>query len=499
MLTGLKEFFAGTQTPAFIVGGCLRDSLLSLPPGRDVDIAVAGDVQILAKDLTRSFGGTLVPLSPERGMLRVVIPHSGASSHKESHFPQNLNKNWTIDLFGFSGSIEEDLARRDFTVDALALPISDWDEETPDLLAERVIDPFHGKADLARKRIRAVGPSVFRDDPIRLLRSVRLAALLGFRLDPETARMVLANANHITEPALERVGAELLAILALDGAKGSLEALDRLDLLCRIIPELAETKGVEQPNAHYWDVWGHTLHAVEGAERVTKGHQNSPVFTLVYWTEETDTYFKQTVSDGHTRRTILKLAALFHDISKPQTKHQDETGRTRFPGHSEVGAKVARQRLFQLRISSKGIGMVYKMVEHHLRPYNMMQGVEMPTNRAIYRFFRDLNDVAVDTLYLSQADVLAAKGPELNPDDWADHARMIAHIVQVGFQPALPEAALRLINGKELIEHFKLAPGPIVGLLLDGINEAQATGDISTTEQAWDLAGQIMLQHSDEA
>ncbi len=143
--------------------------------------------------------------------------------------------------------------------------------------------------------------------------------------------------------------------------------------------------------------------------------------------------------------------------------------------------------------------MVYKMVEHHLRPYNMMQGVEMPTNRAIYRFFRDLNDVAVDTLYLSQADVLAAKGPELNPDDWADHARMIAHIVQVGFQPALPEAALRLINGKELIEHFKLAPGPIVGLLLDGINEAQATGDISTTEQAWDLAGQIMLQHSDEA
>ena len=186
MLAGLKEFFAGTQTPAFIVGGCLRDSLLSLPPGRDVDIAVAGDAQILAKDLTRSFGGTLVPLSPERGMLRVVIPHSGASSHKESHFPQNLNKNWTIDLFGFSGSIEEDLARRDFTVDALALPISDWDEETPDLLPERVIDPFHGKADLARKCIRAVGPSVFRDDPIRLLRSVRLAALLGFRLDPET-------------------------------------------------------------------------------------------------------------------------------------------------------------------------------------------------------------------------------------------------------------------------------------------------------------------------
>ena len=139
------------------------------------------------------------------------------------------------------------------------------------------------------------------------------------------------------------------------------------------------------------------------------------------------------------------------------------------------------------------------MVEQHLRPYNMMQGVEVPTNRAIYRFFRDLNDVAVDTLYLSQADFLAAKGPELNPDDWANHARMIAHIVQVGFQPALLEAALRLINGNELIEHFKLAPGPLVGLLLEGINEAQTAGEISTTEQAWDLAGKIMLQQTDEA
>ena len=504
MLTGLIEFFTRTQTPAFIVGGCLRDSLLSLPPGRDVDIAVAGDVQILAKELARSFGGTLVPLSPERSMMRVVVPHPGADSHQESPVPGTSNKNWTIDLSGFSGSIEEDLARRDFTVDALALPISDWpvsnwDDEAQDLLAERVIDPFHGKADLARKCIRAVGSSVFRDDPIRLLRSVRLAASLGFRLDPETARMVLADANHITEPAPERVGSELLAILALDGAKGSLEALDRLDLLCRIIPELAETKGVEQPNAHYWDVWGHTLHAVEGAERVTKGHQHSPVFTLVYWTEETDAYFNQTVSDGHNRRTILKLAALFHDISKPQTKHQDETGRTRFPGHSEAGAEVAKQRLSRLKLSSKGIGMVYKMVEQHLRPYNMMQGVEVPTNRAIYRFFRDLDDVAVDTLYLSQADFLAAKGPELNPDDWANHARMIAHIFQVGFQPALSEAALRLINGNELIEHFKLAPGPLVGLLLEGINEAQAAGEISTTEQAWDLAGKIMLQQTDEA
>ena len=502
MLTRLKEFFAHAQTPAFLVGGCLWDALLLRPPGRDVDIAVAGEVAGLAQELSRVLGGTLVPLSPALGKARVVVPESGPESRTKisaESSPEISAKNWTIDLSGFSGSIEEDLARRDFTVDALALPVSEWN---PDNLVEQeidsfLIDPCDGRSDLARKCIRAVGPSVFRDDPVRLLRAVRLASALGFRLDPDTARMAMADAAHITEPAPERVRDELLAILALDGAKGSLEALDRLDLLCRVIPELAATKGVEQPLVHYWDVWGHTLHAVEGAERVTKGHQNSPVFTLVYWTAETNAYFNQKVAEGHTRRTMLKLAALFHDISKPQTKQVDETGRTRFPGHSEAGAEVAAQRLSQLRLSSKGIGMVSKMVKYHLRPYHMMQGVEVPTQRAIHRYFGELNDVAVDTLYLSQADFLAAKGPELNPDDWANHARMVAHIVQAGFQPATPEAAQRLINGNELIEHFKLTPGPIVGLLLKGINEAQAAGEISTPEQAWDLADHIMRQHQD--
>ena len=164
----------------------------------------------------------------------------------------------------------------------------------------------------------------------------------------------------------------------------------------------------------------------------------------------------------------------------------------------ERGTHRHTQRLSQLRLSSKGIGMVSKMVEHHLRPSTMMQGVEVPTRRAINRYFRDLDEVAIDTLYLCQADFLAAKGPELNPDDWANHARMVAHIVQAGFQPATPEAARQLINGKELIENFKLTPGPLVGLLLQEINEAQAAGEITTTEQAWDLAGQIMSQHQDE-
>jgi poly(A) polymerase len=479
MITKLKEYFSGLSAPAYLVGGYLRDSLLSLPPLRDVDIALSADSQVVGRDLALAVGGSFVPLSPDHGIARVVVEDSGAGP-------------WKVDLVTLPGSIEEDLARRDFTIDALALPLSNWTSPVP---RELVIDPFNGRHDLLNKCVRAVSPHVFRDDPGRLLRSVRLAASLRFRLEPQTARQVVADASHISRVALERVRDEFLAILALDGAKGSLEVLDRLDLLCRVVPELAEAKGVEQPQVHYWDVWGHLMHSVESAEGITKGHQHSPIYTLVYWTAETDAHFSQQVGDGHSRRTLLKLAALFHDIAKPRTKQVDETGRTRFPGHSETGAAMAAQRLANLRIGSRGVAMVSKMVEHHLRPGHMMQGVELPTQRAIYRYFRDLKDVAIDTLYLCQADYLAAKGPELDPEAWASHARMITHILQVGSQPVVSGSCHRLVDGNELMQHFKLGPGPVIGLMLDRVEEARAAGEIATREDALALVAQNLAQY----
>ena len=231
----------------------------------------------------------------------------------------------------------------------------------------------------------------------RLLRVVHLAARLHFRMDPETTRLAFQYAPLISQVSGDRIRNEFLGILSMDGARGYLQVLDHLDLLCRIIPELAPAKGVEQPKEHYWDVWDHSLHAVEFAELVTKGHQNSPIYTLVPWPEEREGYFSQVISNGHNRRTVLKLAALLHDVAKPQTKHTDETGRTRFLGHPEMGSAIAQTRLTEMRLSSRGIAAVCKMVEEHLRPATMQQALELPTNRAIYRYFRDLGDVAIDT------------------------------------------------------------------------------------------------------
>ena len=428
-----------------------------------------------------------MPLSPAHGFARVVVKSPGVDPTGSTP-----GKTWTIDLTQISSNIADDLSRRDFTVDALALPRESWSAAA---WGELVIDPYNGREDLARKRIRTVTPRVFQEDPGRLLRAVRLAGQLRFQIEPETVRQIRADAPLISRVSGERLRDEFLAILAEDGVRGHLQILDHLDLLCRVIPELAMTKGVDQPRVHYWDVWGHLLHTVEQAELVTKGHQNSAIYSMVPWTGEIEEHFKQEASDGHDRRTILKLAALFHDIAKPQTKQQDATGRTRFLGHSELGAEMATARLGQLRLSSRGIAMVAKMVEQHLRPANMSQDGEWPTSRAIYRYFRDLGDVAIDTLYLALADYLAAKGPDLVLDRWADHAKMVNHILQTGTQQASPEPPVRLATGNDLMQHFGISPGPMVGALLERIEEARATGEITTREEALSLAAEAIDSH----
>lgn len=493
MLLKLKEYFGARQFPAYLVGGYLRDSLLSLPLGREIDIALQADPQTVGLDLARELGGVYVPLSPAHRVARVVV--AGAPGAGQP-LGEQQGTGWTIDLSGFSGNIEEDLARRDFTVDALALPLQFWALPVPRHVG--VIDPFHGREDLVRRSIRAVGPGVFRDDPGRLLRAVRLAARLKFRLEPGTARLVLSEAHRISQVSRERARDEFLALLSMDGARGHLEVLDRLDLLCRIIPELAETKGVEQPSEHYWDVWGHLLHTVETGELITKGHQNSPIYSFVPWTPEMASYFSQEFSDGHTRRTLLKLAALFHDIAKPQTKGKDETGRTRFLGHPELGAVMAEARLAQLRLSARGVAMVAKMVEQHLRPGHMQQGVEWPTPRAVHRYFRDLGEVAIDTLYLSLADYLGAKGPALSAGDWAGHARMMAHVLDQGTRRPDRQGTCRLTTGHELMEHFNLGPGPLIGDMLGSIDEATAAGEITSRGEALAVAAEVLRSHRDD-
>jgi len=482
LLTRLGGRFAARgDADVWVVGGAVRDAIR----GReihDIDLVVAGESQSVGQEIADFLGGTPVPVE-SWNVTRVALPPEteGASP-------------FIIDVNGYHGSLEENLRSRDFTVDAMAVPLRCWDS---DERFDSIVDPLNGKADLVQGVLRVTGDDVFQNDPGRLLRGVRLANRLSFRMEPDTARAIRRDAPLLDRVSPERVRDEFMAILAADGARVQLEVLDRLDLLCRVIPELEAARGCDQPRSHhYWDVWGHLLHCVEYAEAVTAGHRNNAIYTMAPWTAAEDAHFAEIIGDGHTRRTVLKLAALLHDIAKPQTKGPDENGRIRFLGHSEQGAEIVESRLPALRLSRRTTDLVSAMVLHHLRPSQLRERDKMPSRRAIYRYYRDVGDAAVDTLYLAMADFLAARGPELSPERWNNYARMIAAVLEAGaMPPAREEGPRALVNGNDLMNTLDLPPGPRIGALLERLREAEAVGEITDRDDALALAARLLANN----
>ncbi len=458
-----------------MVGGFVRDALLGRST-HDLDITVGADAVTLARRLADSLGGAFVPLDEPRQVARVVVQDDGGTL--------------MVDVASLQGDRLEDLARRDFTIDAMSVPLSALlTEEWP----KHVLDPFDGRTDLENSMIRAVSPGVFQDDGLRLLRAVRLAASLGFDIEAATRDMIHRDAGALAGVSAERVSDEFLSILANGQAMKHVYLLDDLTLLCRVVPELEEGRGLTQPMAHYWDVLHHnieTVGVVEGLlERTWKPEW---VLEAIPWDDAQAARFQEVVGDGHTRGTFLKLAGLLHDISKPATRTVDEEGRIRFIGHESQGATTAQAVLGRLRLSRKTIDMIATQIEHHLRPALMSQEDELATPRAVYRYFRSAGDVAIDTLYLNLADYLAARGPLLEREEWVAYTARVRHIMEAGQAQKQPIQTPALLDGHAIMGYFHLAPGPLVGRLLEAIREAQATGEVATREQALALAHELL-------
>ncbi|MDE2969561.1 MAG: HD domain-containing protein [Chloroflexota bacterium] len=477
LLPRLRAQCAAIGVDPYLVGGYVRDALMGRAT-RDIDLAVPDGADALAEGIARSLGGTRVELDAERGTHRVDgIRAEGAS--------------WRVDVATLQGGIEEDLRLRDFTIDAIAMPLSGTEGAVD---AWPLVDPAGGLADLRAGVVRVTAAGVLADDPLRLLRAVRIAAQTGFTLDAETARAVCDNASLLANVSAERVREELLTILSLPRVGHSLGLLDTLGLLDVVLPELSPSRGVKQPVEHHWDVFDHTLHCVEYAEQVLDAgfRATDPAGQLVPWPDWADDYFAEDYADGHTRATYLKLACLLHDVAKPETKSVQPNGRVRFLGHPVKGADTVRSVLRRLRASGKAQEAVAVMVEQHLRPSQLAQKGELPTARAVYRYYRDLQDVAVDTLYLSMADYLAARGPELELDNWAAHCDRVRYTLDEGRAQKAPERRERLLTGHDLMTLFNLSSGPELRPLLEMVQESGAAGEVKTREEAVTLVSHVL-------
>lgn len=464
LLARARAFLAARQVDAYLVGGFLRDGRLGRPT-RDLDLAVAGDARKLASSLAQLWGGRYLLLDETHQVVaRVVLP-SG----------------FQLDLTTMRGVIADDLAQRDFTIDALAFSLADLDSTTPTL-----IDPFGGQRDLAVGLVRALGENSFVADPLRLLRGVRLAAELGFCLEEETSAWMGRHSWRLTQVAPERITAELSVILSLSGASPWLRAMGELGILSAIMPELKATKEVAQPKEHHWDVFDHSLETVAAVEALLGGPTPSwlspSALALVPSWPEVRRHLGEEVAGGRPRRVILKLAALLHDVAKPQTKTMEPAGRIRFFGHAKEGAQVAATILERLRFSAREVRQVAAMVENHLRPGQL--GDDPPTLRAVHRYFRDLGEVALDTLVLGLADHLATRGPNLDLGEWREHLALVEFLLSCYFETPEVVSPPKLVDGHLIMERFGLAPGPRIGQLLAQVREAQAQGEVSTPEEA---------------
>jgi poly(A) polymerase len=472
----------GAEARVYLVGGAVRDLMRNAAPA-DIDLAIEGDVAFAAASVAIALDAHAFPLDESRGQYRVALPDSAIVAY--------------IDIALLAdGGIEADLARRDFTIDAMAVEIivgpdgSAWIGELHDY--------FGGADDLEAHRVRMLGENALQDDPIRLLRAVRVNTELAFRIEAGTAVAIAENVALLSESAAERQRDELMRILATERSAAAIRLLDALGLLAVLLPELMPAKGVDQPPSHhYYDVFDHSVETVTALDSMLAPAPATEMgrdFRTGLEGFALDEYIDATTG-GQQRRVLLKLAALLHDISKPETKAVHTDGSTHFYGHPELGATKTAAICSRLRFGNRESKFVAQLVEEHLRPTQLSNDHEPPSQRAIYRFFRDLDEAAPACLILALADGAAAQGPRLQPERWRRRVEYVAWLLTQAETPIGPTTKKRrIITGDELIAALGIEPGPLVGRLLAAVDEAYGAREIETQDEAIALAKELHRQ-----
>ncbi|MBN1487552.1 MAG: HD domain-containing protein, partial [Anaerolineae bacterium] len=388
-------------------------------------------------------------------------------------------------------TLEEDLRLRDFTINALAMTLDG-----------QIVDPTNGQQDLREHKIRQTSEQSFPNDPVRLLRAIRQAGQLKFEIETETEKALRHYAKRITEPAPERIREELMKILHLSDSAGTLEKTEDYGILSQIIPEVTELKTISQSWPHHYDnVWEHTMAAVTALEIIgimLKGHTPAPhkfrYVPVPNWAwgilESTLTpmqaplfeYLNYELNPDVTREDLLKWGALFHDIGKATTRTVDEKGLTHFKGHDKEGAIKTGERLSALRFSNKAITFVTTLVSNHMRLISLEKGPL--TKRAIYRFYRDTEEVGTGIILLALADTLAVWGRNLRVNRWENLLKIAEVLLNHYFyQHEQTIAPPPLLTGYDLLD-IGIPQGPEMGRLLEKLQEAQAIGEVDSYEKA---------------
>jgi poly(A) polymerase len=382
-LDAARAVLAGAE--AWLVGGAVRDRLLGRDTD-DLDIAMAGDPRQVARAIGRATGGASFQLSGAHGAWRVVGPgHS-----------------WHVDLITLrDGGIAEDLAHRDFTINAMAEPLDGGE----------LLDPHGGREDLAARRLRMVAPSALAEDPLRTLRAVRQAVELDLEIEPATLAAVGENAPGLARVSPERIFGELKRVVGADEPRDGLTLMGAHGITAVVLPELVPLRGLDQSVYHHADAYDHTLEVVEAAAQL----ERDPAWCgLEEWAGPVRDWLAEPLADELTRGGALRWAALLHDVAKPQTRVERAGGGVGFPGHDAEGADIARGILRRLRASERMVDYVAALTRNHLRLGFLVHQRPLSA-RDVWRYLRATAPYSPDVTLLTVADRLATRGRKAEP------------------------------------------------------------------------------------
>lgn len=467
LVVAVRRALGGTD--AWIVGGAVRDAVLGQEVV-DLDLAVAGDPGGAAKAIAREIGEHAFELSAEFGTWRVA----------------SAARAWQVDVTALrADGIEADLGDRDFTIGAVAVPLAGGEP----------LDPFGGLADLAERRLRAVGEGSFAADPLRLLRAARLAAELSLEIEPETAALARAAAPRAAAPAGERQLAELRQLVGGPDPLRGLALLDELTLTAVVLPELENLRGVEQGPNHHLDVHGHTLAVLEHTIEIER---ELPRFAGDR-AEEAAALLAEPLADEMTRGTALRFGALFHDIGKPDTR-AEANGFVGFRGHDEVGAEIIGGICARLRASRRLTQHLRGLALHHLRLGFLIPEAPLPARR-IHEYLRATEPVAADVTLLTVADRLSARGhgPIASPEMVEAHLALARQMLAAALDWQRQGPPPALVRGDELARELGIEPGPRLGTVLAELEAARYAGEVSDRAGALEHARNWLRWNVEEA
>jgi putative nucleotidyltransferase with HDIG domain len=482
------QFFRENKVQAYLVGGSVRDILFD-KPCTDWDIITTGDAPELSRKLANKLNGFYAHM------------HEKASRITVKQKRQTI----IFDVAPLQGrSIEADLRQRDFTINAIASPLSDavhsFIEHTPLPL----IDPLSGASDLVAHTLRVVKDDVFKQDTLRMLRAIRFATRYNLTIEEPTQHLLQRDASLLLIAAPERIRAELYAILEPEGATERLYLLDSFGLFAALFPEFTPARGMRQPGLHHWDVFDHSLHTVESLERlatlltspvqetaeihIDKGHNDLLELQALLREAEQAGYFQI----ASISSPVMKLAALLHDIGKTTTQVIQEDGKITFYGHPQAGVPLVQSIARRLSLSVQDQRLIRQVVANHMRPGQLSH--DPITARAVRRYFVDLGPIGIPVALVSLADHLAMRGPDPLTEAWEHHLATVRLLLTRYIREREVTLPPHLVQPEELMRKLNLEPGPIIGQLLEQIAEARADGLVHSKEDAFWFA-QEKLEH----